>query len=77
LREAYQSYFFGYVSSLEISTILSDSLMYCRVDMPEKKRSREDFEAYLKAMLEQEYPKVKYQRPDSWQRRALKESKTS
>ena len=39
--------------------------------MPEKKRSREDFEAFLKALLEQDYPKVKYQSPDSWRQRAI------
>ena len=39
--------------------------------MPEKKRSREEFEAYLKAMLDQDYPKVKYQSPDAWRRRAF------
>ena len=38
--------------------------------MPEKTRSREEFEAYLKAMLEQDYPKVKYQSPDAWRIRA-------
>ena len=43
--------------------------------MPEKKRSREDFEAFLKVMLEQKYPKVKYQNPDAWRIRALKGSK--
>jgi hypothetical protein len=44
--------------------------------MPEKKRSREDFEAYLRAMLNQDYPKVKYQSPDVWRLRAFKKSKT-
>ena len=43
--------------------------------MPEKKRSREEFEAYLKAMLDQDYPKVKYQSPDAWHQRALKGNK--
>jgi len=41
--------------------------------MSEKKRSNKEFEAYLKAMLNQDYPKVKYQRPDAWRRRASKE----
>ena len=41
--------------------------------MSEKKRSREEFEAYLKAMLEQDYPKVKYSNPDAWRLRASKE----
>jgi len=40
--------------------------------MPEKKRSIEEFEAYLKAMLDQDYPKVKYQSPDAWRLRATK-----
>jgi hypothetical protein len=34
--------------------------------MPEKKRSKEEFETYLKAMLNQDYPKVKYNDPDAW-----------
>jgi len=39
--------------------------------MPEKRRSREEFEAYIKAMLNQDYhPKVKYQSPDAGLRRA-------
>ena len=42
--------------------------------MPEKKRSQKEFEAYLKAVLDQDYPKVKYQTPDAWRRRALKKS---
>ena len=29
--------------------------------------SQKDFERYLKAMLEQDYPQVKYNNPDSWQ----------
>jgi len=40
--------------------------------MADKKRSREEFEAYLKAMLDQDYPKVKYHSPDAWYKRALK-----
>jgi hypothetical protein len=40
--------------------------------MPKEKRSREEFEAYLRAMLNQDYPKVKYQSPDAWRRRALR-----
>jgi hypothetical protein len=31
-----------------------------------KKRSRKEFESYLKAMLKQDYPKVKYQTPERW-----------
>jgi hypothetical protein len=41
--------------------------------MPEKKRSSKEFEAYLKAMLKQDYPKVKYQSPDAWRLRVSKE----
>ncbi|MBN2603965.1 MAG: hypothetical protein JXA91_07540 [Candidatus Thermoplasmatota archaeon] len=37
--------------------------------MPEKKRSKEEFQAYLRAMLEQDYPKVKYNSPDAWRRK--------
>ena len=55
--------------------ILSNCPIYCSVDMPEKKRSREEFEAFLKVMLEQKYPKVKYQNPDAWRIRALKGTK--
>ena len=40
--------------------------------MGEKKRSREEFEAYLRAVLNQDYPKVKYTNPDSWRQRASK-----
>ena len=42
--------------------------------MKEKKRSQEEFESYLKVMLEQDYPKVKYQSPDAWRRRASNSS---
>ena len=45
--------------------------------MPEKRRTREEFEAYLKAILNQDYPKIKYQSPDAWQARANKKSRTS
>jgi 5-methylthioribose kinase len=71
------AFFFGYVSLLEISSILSNyHLNYIVFDMLEKKRSREEFEAYLKAMLKQDYPKVKYQSPDAWRRRAFKKRLT-
>jgi hypothetical protein len=33
---------------------------------PSEKRSSEDFETYLKAMLKQDYPKTKYKNPDAW-----------
>ena len=56
-------------------SILSNCPICCSDDMPEKKRSREEFEAYLKAQLNQAYPKVKYQSPDAWRIRALKGSK--
>jgi len=39
------------------------------VAMPEKKRSREEFEAYLRAMLKQDYPKIKFNSPDAWRQR--------
>jgi hypothetical protein len=45
--------------------------------MPEKKRSREEFEQYLKAMLNQDYPKVKYQTPDTWRLRAFRKTKST
>ena len=43
---------------------------------PPEKRSREDFETYLKAMLEQDYPKVQYSNPDSWRQKARKNETT-
>ena len=46
--------------------------IYHRLKMTKKKRSKEEFEAYLKAILSQDYPKVKYSRPDAWRKRALK-----
>ena len=51
--------------------------MFHRFGMPEKKRSREEFEAYLKAMLNQNYPKVKYSNPDAWRQRALRKNRQS
>jgi hypothetical protein len=33
---------------------------------PHEERSREEFKTYLKAMLEQDYPKTKYNNPDAW-----------
>jgi hypothetical protein len=45
--------------------------------MPDKKRSNKEFELYLKAMLNQNYPKVKYQSPDAWRARAAKSSGSS
>lgn len=40
--------------------------------MPQKRRSQEEFEAYLKAMLDQDYPEIKYQNPDAWQAKVRK-----
>jgi len=34
--------------------------------MPPKKLSRKDFDALLRALLESDGPKVKYQNPDAW-----------
>jgi len=45
--------------------------------MPDKKRSNKEFEAYLKAMLNQNYPKTKYQSPDAWRARAPNSSNSS
>ena len=50
---------------------------YTCIKLPEKKRSKKEFETYLKAMLDQDYPKVKYQNPDAWRSRALKTDKRS
>ena len=47
------------------------------VAKPVKRRSREEFEAYLKAMLDQDYPLVKYQSPNTWQARTNNKSRTS
>jgi len=33
------------------------------------KSPKKDFELYLKTMLEQDYPKIKYEKPDSWRRK--------
>lgn len=43
--------------------------------MSEKRRSNKEFEAYLKEILDQDYPKVKYQSPDAWRKRAYSKSK--
>ena len=45
--------------------------------MREKRRSKEEFEAYLKAMLNQDYPKVKYSSPDAWRQRAIRKNRSS
>lgn len=44
--------------------------------MPEKKRSKEEFLAYLEALLNQNYPKIKYNNPSAWRNRPSKESET-
>ncbi|MEJ2241637.1 MAG: hypothetical protein P8Y18_05805 [Candidatus Bathyarchaeota archaeon] len=43
--------------------------------MSEKRRSKKDFEAYLKAVLNQKYPTVKYSNPDAWRQCAYKKSR--
>jgi hypothetical protein len=53
---------------------MPDSIVYSIV-MLEKKRSNKEFEAYLKATLDQDYPKVKYQSPDAWRIRASKKKR--
>jgi hypothetical protein len=45
--------------------------------MSRKKRSRKEFELYLRKILEQDYPKIKYQNPDSWYRMSLKTNKAN
>jgi hypothetical protein len=34
--------------------------------MSEKRRSKEEFEAFLKSLFEKDSPKVKYQNPERW-----------
>jgi len=34
--------------------------------MSEKKRSKEEFEIFLKSLFDKDSPKVKYQNPDAW-----------
>ena len=45
--------------------------------MPEKKRSRAEFEEYLKEILNQNYPKVKYSNPDAWRQSSLRKNRES
>lgn len=40
--------------------------------MSQKRRSQKEFEAYLKAILDQDYPKIKYQNPDAWKAKVRK-----
>ena len=47
------------------------------VEMSKKRRSNKEFLEYLKAMLEQDYPKVKYQSPDAWRHRIIRRNRTS
>ena len=37
-----------------------------RDTMSEKKRSKEEFETFLKSLFDKDSPKVKYQNPDGW-----------
>jgi hypothetical protein len=60
------AYVFGIYTYLRQRTNYFLFLISVRVSMPEKKRSREEFEAYLKAILNQKYPEVKYNNPDVW-----------
>jgi hypothetical protein len=34
--------------------------------MSEKRRSKEEFETFLKSLFDRDSPKVKYQNPDVW-----------
>lgn len=45
---------------------LSKALNYSVDAISVKKRSNEEFEAFLKDMLDFDYPKIKYQNPDAW-----------
>lgn len=45
---------------------LSKALNYSVDSISVKKRSKEEFEAFLKDMLDFDYPKIKYQNPDAW-----------
>jgi hypothetical protein len=62
--------FFRHISITEISGILLPTFYFYSGTMPQKRLSQKEFEAYLKKVLEQDYPKVKYQSPDSWRSRA-------
>jgi hypothetical protein len=37
-----------------------------RDTMSEKRRSKEEFETFLKTLFDKDNPKVKYQNPDVW-----------
>ena len=37
-----------------------------RNKMSEKRRSKEEFETFLKTLFDKDSPKVKYQNPDGW-----------
>ena len=45
---------------------LSKALKYTGDAMSVKKRSKEEFEAYLNDALDFDYPIIKYQNPDTW-----------
>jgi hypothetical protein len=34
--------------------------------MSEKKRSKQEFETFIKTLFDRDSPKVKYQNPDAW-----------
>jgi hypothetical protein len=40
--------------------------------LAEKKLSKDEFKAFLKTLLDQDYPKTKYTNPDAWQKRNWK-----
>jgi hypothetical protein len=40
--------------------------MKSRGTMSEKRRSKEEFETYIKSLFNRDSPKVKYQNPDCW-----------
>jgi hypothetical protein len=50
----------------EINSISAPDSELSRGTMPEKKRSKEEFETFLKALFDRDSPKVKYQNPDVW-----------
>jgi predicted RNase H-like nuclease (RuvC/YqgF family) len=45
---------------------LSKTLKFTANAISIKKRSKEEFEVFLKDMLNFDYPKIKYQNPDAW-----------
>jgi len=51
---------------------LSKALKYTVDAISIKKRSKEEFEAFLRDMLDFDYPKIKYQNPDAWRQEPTK-----